>query len=213
VSITTNRLLFTTSFFVMVMMLGCSTAENSEEISSRLLADRQAKEERFLDHERSPLTQAQKEAFDGLEFYPVDLDYRIRTTIHEYPAKDTIEMAMSAQGTQKYIRWGEFEFSVHDHTVNLRVYKPLQYSDEYHPYFFIPFRDQTNGAATFEGGRYLDIPIHESNRYVIDFNRAYNPYCAYNPNGWTCPLPPDENTLDFPLRAGEKAFTLAENAE
>lgn len=212
-SVTTNRLLFTASFLVIVILVGCTAAENSEEISSRLLADRQEKEECFLDHERSPLTGEQKKAFDGLNFYPVDLEYRVRATIREHPSKDTIEMAMSAQGTQKYIRWGEFEFSVSDYNGKLQVYKPLQYSDDYQPYFFIPFRDQTNGESTYGEGRYLDIPIHESDTYIIDFNRAYNPYCAYNPGGWSCPLPPQENTLDFPLRAGEKAYTHVTNEE
>ncbi len=212
-SVTTNRLLSTGLLFIIMLLVGCTTAENSEEISSHLLADRQEKEECFLNHERSPLTEEQKGAFDGLNFYPVDLEYRFHTTIREHSTKDTIEMAMSAQGEQKYIRWGEFEFSVSDFEGELQVYKPLQYSDDYQPYFFIPFRDKTNGESTYDGGRYLDIPIHESDTYVIDFNRAYNPYCAYDSNRWSCPLPPEENTLDFPLRAGEKAYTLMTNAE
>ena len=75
------------------------------------------------------------------------------------------------------------------------------------PALFIPFLDATSGVETYEGGRYIDLTENTSGMYDLDFNRAYNPYCAYNPE-YSCPAPPKDNTLPTPIRAGEKKYTL-----
>ncbi len=190
-----------------LIFVSCGQQVNTDEIEAQLINERQEKEKYFLSDEHSPLTPDQRKEFDGLNFFPVDLDYRIYTRIREYDAKDTITMVTTKQKKQSYLRWGEFSFSIHNQTDTLHVYKPIHNDEGHPPYFFIPFYDETNGESTYGGGRYLDINVQQGNKkYVIDFNRAYNPYCAYDYDRWSCPLPPMENRVDFRITAGEKKF-------
>ncbi|HUL29535.1 MAG TPA: DUF1684 domain-containing protein, partial [Thermodesulfobacteriota bacterium] len=108
---------------------------------------------------------------------------------------------LTNKGTSKrYLRYGKFPFTLEGRSYTLEVYKSIL-SD----FLFIPFKDRTNGKETYEGGRYIDAEILPDYRTVVDFNMAYNPSCAYNPN-FACVLPPQENTLDTGIRAGEKNF-------
>jgi uncharacterized protein (DUF1684 family) len=79
---------------------------------------------------------------------------------------------------------------------------------QYKDHLFIPFTDATSGEGTYESGRYIDLDIKDitDNKFTIDFNKAYNPYCAYVTGRYNCPIPPVENRLAVAIRAGEKAF-------
>jgi uncharacterized protein (DUF1684 family) len=92
-------------------------------------------------------------------------------------------------------------------TLQLTIYQNIDLMNQqgYEDYLFIPFNDLTNGMETYGGGRYLDVQQGEGDTLTLDFNKAYNPYCAYNPK-YSCPIPPDENKLDVEIRAGEKNF-------
>lgn len=189
---------------LIAVLVGCNAAQHREQIKTRILQDRQEKDRYFLTNGNSPLSAEERSGFDGLQYFPVDLNYRFVATFHPYSSIDTIVMAAGEDHRQPYLRWGEFSFTINGHHGTLHVYKPLKVSDGYHPYYFIPFYDETNGTLTYGGGRYLDVPVHDGKKYVIDFNRAYNPYCAYDADHWVCPLPPQENTLSFAIHAGEK---------
>jgi len=189
---------------LIALLISCNGANHRDQIKTRILHERQEKDRYFLANENSPLSGEEKSRFDGLQYFPVDLNYRFVATFHPYSSVDTIVMAAGKDHRRPFLRWGEFEFSVNGHRGKLHVYKPLKVDDGYHPYYFIPFYDQTNGAQTYGGGRYLDVPVRDTHKYVIDFNRAYNPYCAYDADRWVCPLPPQENALDFAIQAGEK---------
>jgi hypothetical protein len=206
-SLTTAGILFLSAMFI-----SCGEKVNSDEIRAQLIQQRQEKDKYFQNDEHSPLTAEQRENFDGLNYFPVDLDYRIYTRIREYDSKDTITMVTTKEKEQQYLRWGEFSFSVENQRDTLHLYKPVHTDEGHPPYFFIPFYDETNNQSTYGGGRYLDIHVQQdANRYVIDFNRAYNPYCAYDYDRWSCPMPPLENSVDFKIVAGEQMYSGQSN--
>ena len=108
---------------------------------------------------------------------------------------------MTSTGTlQKYQRYGQFKFQVDGKEHTLQVYRDLE-----HGHFFLPFIDATAGRETYETGRYLEIEGLPNGKNLVDFNYAYNPYCAYN-DSWTCPIPPRENHLKARIEAGEKKY-------
>ncbi len=197
---------------LMVLVLpvaqSCSHQNDSTSIVTQIRNDRQEKDAYFKSDSSSPLLPQQRKNFTGLQYYPINLDYRIETQIQEFPEKDTVNMTTTKNRTQQYLRWGWFAFSIHGKSDTLNVYKPVKMPEDYPPYFFIPFYDKTNNQTTYGGGRYLDTQIHPSRMYVIDFNEAYNPYCAYDHKRWSCPIPPMDNRVDFPIEAGEKMLSF-----
>jgi len=113
-------------------------------------------------------------------------------------------MATSTGDSQPYVRWGMISFHVDGEAATLTVYRDKDDGE-----FFLPFTDLTSGQSSYGEGRYVDVqPLHHG-RFLVDFNYAYNPYCAYNPN-WSCPIPPTENRLNVAIDAGEKSFPDAE---
>ncbi|RYZ18548.1 MAG: DUF1684 domain-containing protein, partial [Chitinophagaceae bacterium] len=106
--------------------------------------------------------------------------------------------------------YGKIHFVIHDSTCTLTVYrsKRLMQTEEYKNHLFIPFTDANTGTATYEGGRYIDVSIPDirDGKILIDFNKAYNPYCCYT-TGYNCPIPPKENTLPVAINAGEMKYT------
>ncbi|MCF7803964.1 MAG: DUF1684 domain-containing protein [Candidatus Marinimicrobia bacterium] len=187
-----------------IFMVSCGTSPNQADIRTAIQESRTKKDDYFSTATNSPIPENKRNDFDGLNYFPIDLNYRITTNIVEYSDKDTVVMPTTKDREQYYLRWGNFDFTIDGNTDTLQVYKPLQISADHEPYFFIPFYDETNNQMTYGGGRYLDIPVQASGKYVIDFNQAYNPYCAYDYERWSCPMPPMENRVDFPVDAGEK---------
>jgi len=144
-----------------------------------------------------------------MHFFAIDPGFRV--TSNFTPAKNAKWFAMKTSGTetQTYRKYGVLTFKIHDTTVRLTVYQSqsLMTSTDYADYLFIPFTDNTSGNESYGGGRYLDYKISDikNNKLLLDFNKAYNPYCAYT-TGYNCPIPPAENDLKVAIKAGEKAF-------
>ena len=169
---------------------------------------RAEKDRFFASHPQSPLTREQKKDFKGLNYFPENSDLRFDVTVEPYPEQEMIEMQTSTGGIQEYIRFGKFKFEVDGQVAELTIYVSE------HDYF-LPFADSLAGTETYGAGRYLEPEPIGSGRFYIDFNLAYNPYCAYNepyeinPNAvqrWSCPLTPKENRLSIPILAGEKVY-------
>jgi uncharacterized protein (DUF1684 family) len=158
---------------------------------------RRQKDEFFKHDPQSPLTSEQRRDFKGLSYYPENPELRIVTTVEEYVHKKPVTMITSTGSVQEYLKYGQFSFEVNGEKATLQVYQ-----DPDQGYFFLPFVDATVGE-TYEAGRYLEIEPEPGGKFLIDFNLAYNPYCAYNPN-WSCPIPPKENRLSVRIEAGEK---------
>ena len=169
---------------------------------SELTEFRRAKDQFFARDSQSPFLPEQRRDFPHLEYFPEDPSYRFVLELVEFPPEEqeVIEMATSTGDARPSLRWGRLEFSVGGQTATLTVYK-----SDGNEEFFLPFGDATNGADSYGAGRYLDLVPMEDGQLLVDFNYAYNPYCAYNPR-WSCPIPPAENRLKIPISAGEKKY-------
>lgn len=169
---------------------------------SELEAFRREKDRFFREDPRSPLTPEQRASFTGLVYYPEDPSLRIEAVLDtDVDQDEEIRMATTTGGEQVYRRAGVVRFQVEGRPAQVTLF-----ASEGMPDLFLPFRDATSGLETYGAGRYLEVePPGPDGRVVVDFNLAYNPYCCYN-DGWSCPLPPRENWLDVPIRAGEKDF-------
>ena len=157
-------------------------------------------------HPQSPLSADQRVLFEGLPYYDANEALVLTVEMVRFAATEPmIEMETSTGDVRPYRRYGRFSFLVDGEEASLTIY-----SDMYGQEFFLPFRDGTSGKETYGAGRYLDnhrpgIVDLGNGRFKIDFNYNYNPYCAYN-LAYSCPLPPRENWLTVPIRAGEKNF-------
>jgi len=159
---------------------------------------RKEKDAFFKSHPQSPLTPEQKRAFRGLSYFPESPALRLEVTVEEFNPKETVKMQTSTGDVQTYQKYGKFKFVVEGQEAELTVYSS-QHG------FFLPFVDSLAGAETYGAGRYLEPEPLGRGKFRVDFNLAYNPYCAYN-EMWSCPLPPRENRLKVPIRAGEKLY-------
>lgn len=161
----------------------------------------------FANAEESPLKEKDRKKFKTLDFFPVDLKYCV--TARLVKATDEKPFTMPTTGTRKplYIKYGELSFKIDGKDYKLNVYRNLELAkmEKYKKYLFLPFTDLTSGVDSYGGGRYIDLEIPDGDSITIDFNKAYNPYCAYN-EGYSCPIPPQANDLKVEIRAGVKAF-------
>ena len=165
-----------------------------------------AKDNFFSKDHQSPLTARQRSEFAGLEYFPENPGLRFILPLEEFPEgqKETIEMATSTGDFQPQVRWGTLTFNVNGQPATLTVYRGEDGGE-----YFLPFADTTSGVESYGSGRYLDLVPLEHGHVLLDFNYAYNPYCAYNPR-WSCPIPPAENRLKVAIQAGEKIFPDAD---
>lgn len=142
-------------------------------------------------------------------FFPVNESYKVNAGFKKLT--DTLGFIMKTSGTKtkKYFRYGTLHFSLQDSTLQLTLYQSqeLMKDSSFKKYLFLPFTDASSGAESYGGGRYIDLEMDDikDNHVVIDFNKAYNPYCAYT-SGYNCPIPPRENNLPIAIKAGEKDF-------
>ena len=160
---------------------------------------RKQKDDFFRHDPHSPLTPEQRKAFKGLAYYAENPALKLIAAVDEFEDKDRVTMITSTGSVQEYLKYGEFAFEVDGRPAKLQIYQ-----DPHHGHFFLPFVDATSGE-TYEAGRYLEIEQEPDGKFLIDFNMAYNPYCAYN-EAWSCPIPPKENRLNVKIEAGEKKF-------
>jgi uncharacterized protein (DUF1684 family) len=183
--------------------MACAVAAVVDGTMSDLDEFRAEKDEFFRDHAQSPLTPEQRSSFDGLRYFPEDPRLVVRTELvtDGVDRDERIVMQTTTGEEQVYRRAGVIDFDVDGERARLTLYA----SEDMHD-LFLPFRDATSGGETYGAGRYLEVePPDADRRVVVDFNYAYNPYCAYNPD-WSCPIPPGENWLSVPIRAGERTF-------
>jgi len=165
---------------------------------NRLLEFRKMKDDYFAHDGESPLTPEQKKVFKGLNYFPPNPEFNLEVNVHEFPDNQQVEMQTTTGDIQVYQRYGRFSFTVDGQSAELTIYQ----SDSG---WFLPFVDSLSGKETYPAGRYLEPEPLGGDRFRVDFNLAYNPYCAYN-DIWSCPLTPFENRLIVPIRAGEKLF-------
>lgn len=159
---------------------------------------RASKDDFLASHPQSPLTPEQKRGFRGLNYFEENPDLDLEVEVEKFPTQERVVIQTSTGHTQTYTRYGTFKFNVEGQEAELTLFA----GDHG---FFLPFVDALAGEETYPAGRYLEPDPLPGDRFLVDFNLAYNPYCAYN-EMWSCPLTPPENRLKVPIRAGEKIF-------
>lgn len=157
-----------------------------------------------LSYENGPLT---REDIAFLKYFDIDKDYRIKAMVETFSSPDTIVIPTYSGKEKPFIKWGKARFTIKDKACTLILFQNVRYLPKDPNHLFIPFKDGTSGETTYGGGRYLDLDLQDmkSHRLIIDFNLAYNPWCAYS-EGFNCPIPPTANHLDVLIEAGEMNY-------
>ncbi|MEN8788173.1 MAG: DUF1684 domain-containing protein [Flavobacteriaceae bacterium] len=209
---------------LMTVIVGCKDAKRyhdemgkpMESVQSEALLDIAAFQEelnaQFRDADSSPLPDRYRKDFEGLDFFEVDTNFRVMAQLERTP--DALPFLMPTTTERKSTErvFGIARFRLGQREFQLEVYQSpdLEDSEEYEDYLFLPFTDKTNGKTTYSGGRYIDLVIPEGESILIDFNKAYNPFCVYNKK-YSCPLVPVVNHLEVEVKAGVKMFHKKES--
>ncbi|WP_046756990.1 DUF1684 domain-containing protein [Kordia jejudonensis] len=189
---------------VLMSTIGCS--QGKKEIVGKTAFQRELNAS-FKDASTSPLTKKDLKTFSGLEFFPVNEKFNVTASFKLTPNTKPFKMPTSTTRTPMYRCYGIATFTIDGKEYSLEIYQNQDpdrdpaYKDD----LFLPFTDQTNGFASYGGGRYIDLKIPTENTIVINFNEAYNPYCAYS-DRYSCPIPPRVNFLPIEINAGVKAY-------
>jgi len=176
---------------------------NISDWKKRVDLIRAEKDKFFKYHPQSPLAITARQKFQGLNYYPPDPDYRFELPLHKHERTETLITEDTQGNERELLKWGEFRFKIKAKKCILQAYKNSPAEER----LFLPFRDVTSGKETYGAGRYLDLtPEHHKTPrgyWILDFNQAYNPWCAYSER-YACPFVNPENWLQVEIRAGEK---------
>lgn len=192
--------------FLLGFLFLCSCATDKQPIQGETEFQRNLNAE-FKDASKSPLKKKDRRAFKALDFFKVDSLYVVQAIFTKSTDQKPFQMKTTTDRLLTYVKYGEISFKLKDGSHTLSVYQDQDLMNEegFEDYLFLPFLDDTNGDETYGGGRYIDLRIPDGDIITIDFNAAYNPYCAYN-EAYSCPIVPRENYVDVEVRAGVKAF-------
>lgn len=207
------------SLFCLVLLLSCNGEKKyhdlaahgvAQDISSAIediLEFQRELNKEYKDPETSPLYDKDRKDFKSLDFFNPDTTFRVTAKFVRTPDALPFYMPTTTDRKSTEVVYGIAYFKIKDTDYQLEIYQnpELTAQEKYRDYLFLPFSDETNGNATYTGGRYIDLTIPEGDTILIDFNKAYNPYCAYNKK-YSCPIVPRINSLDVEIQAGVKAF-------
>lgn len=154
----------------------------------------------FKTSKASPFIQKEVD-YEEVEFFEPNPDYKVNGALNRFTRRETITLGNSDGTSTTYLKFADVNFKINGQECSLLLLKALGFGNQY----LLAFGDATSGDSTYGGGRYLDVAIGKSDQVTLDFNKAYNPYCAYFED-FTCPLPPRENLLDVAIEAGEKNY-------
>ncbi|MHA6728050.1 DUF1684 domain-containing protein [Chryseobacterium sp. A301] len=195
-------------FLLFALFISCSTRHtaSSTEIEKDILTFQSGLNKEYLDSATTPLRGANFDKFTSHPFFPVDLKYRVLAKLSKVKNAKPFEIQTSSGKIKVYRPYAVAQFEIEGQALELTLYQSmdLMKRQEYKDYLFLPFRDGTNGDTTYGGGKYIDlrIPKDGKNQIVIDFNKSYHPYCAYNAYDYSCPIVPAENKLPISIKAG-----------
>lgn len=162
----------------------------------------------FLEEKRSPFY-SNKDGLKDIRFFKPKREYKLVADFRRTSEAKPFKMSTYSGITKDYVLYGIASVMMNGKKLNINVYQSLMLreTDEYKDYLFIPFKDITNDDITYGGGRYIDISVNDikNGKVTIDFNRCYNPWCAFS-DGYNCPVPPIENHFDIAINAGEKMY-------
>ena len=190
---------------LLIFFLLCSNLTFSQHNEKEVLKYQKELNESYLNPESSPLKEDELKDFKGLNFYPYNEKFVIKATLEKLENQPVFKMPTSGTNKPDYKRYGILHFTIDNKKFQLEVYQNLDLIKRkgYKKHLFLPFIDETSGNETYGAGRYLDIEIPDGSEIVLDFNKAYHPYCAYT-IGYSCPITPDVNFLKTEILAGVK---------
>lgn len=199
-------------FFCCICLAACTVAKKdvmtpvTDDYRNEIQAHQAHLNEEYKDSTKSPLKEEDRLQFEGLEFFDINPTFRVEATFKK-ATSDVFKMKTTTERAPEYRKYGTLTFKLQGKRFRLTLYQNLRLMKmpQYKDYLFLPFTDPTNGEESYGGGRYIDFKIPEGEAVILDFNKAYNPYCAYN-SKYSCPIPPVENDLSVPINAGVKAW-------
>jgi uncharacterized protein len=186
-----------------------SWAQTDSNAIKEIEAHRKKQFKEFKNKEKSPLPAKDRKKFKGLNYYPIDLQYRVTAKFVKNENPVLFKMKTTTSRLPDYSKYGEVHFELNGQQYTLEVYQSPDVikMPGYEDHLFIPFTDQTNGEETYEVGRYLELKTPTDDEVILDFNKSYNPYCSYG-GGYSCPIPPAANDLPIAIKAGEKKYKI-----
>ena len=200
------------SYYLLVFcFILCSLESYSQDSTheKEVKAFQQKLNDQYKNPEDSPLMEEDMERFEGHNFFPINADLKVTAKLELLDDSIIYGLPTSTSRIAKYNKYAIATFEIDGEAYQLTLYVSETPSDdpEYADHVFLPFTDETNGNTTYGGGRYIDLKTTEEDTIIIDFNKSYNPYCAYSPY-YSCPKPPEENHLDVEINAGIKKSNL-----
>lgn len=195
-------------FVLILLLLMCVSASSQTAFSPESVADFQTElNSEYANAAKSPLMKKDLKSFRGLDYFPSDATYFVIANLVRTPDEKPFAMKTSTDRLPMYTKYGTLYFTLKGKKCSLNLYRNVELTKKpgFEDYLFLPFSDLTNGNETYIGGRYIDVRTVDGDTMAIDFNKAYNPYCAYN-HVYSCPAVPLENDLPVEVRAGVKKF-------
>ncbi len=196
------------AFLTILLLLSTSCVTKAQTFDTyEIERFRTNRDKSFRNAGESPLTKEDFANFKGLEYFEANEKFVVRAKLEKTADAQIFMLPTSIGTTRKYFKYGILTFEIDGKSYTLSAYQSENAAKKKDTSLFVPFRDLTNGTETYGAGRYLDIRIPNGDEVNIDFNRAYNPNCAYGSNEYSCPVPPRENFLQVKILAGEKKFS------
>lgn len=197
---------FIVAFLAIQFCLSCSGQEKRKPVGeSEFQKEMNAK---FKDASTSPLTVKGLKKFKGLDFFPVNNKFKVVAKLTKTPEAKIFSFPTTTSRIAKYKKYGVISFKIDGKEFELDIYKNPNPTPDYGDYLFLPFLDKTNGKTSYRGGRFVEITTKDEQgdgTIMVDFNKAYNPYCAYS-DRYSCPITPRDNSLDIEINAGVMAY-------
>ena len=179
----------------------------AQSYSEQIAKHRESYKQDFINESNSPL---KENDLQNLHFYNPDSTYKVVADVEILKNEKIFKMPTYDGTSKEFYRFAKINFTLNGKPVQMTLYKSIALASNpaYKDLLFLPFTDETNKKETYGGGRYIDLSSKEitANKIEVDFNKAYNPYCAYS-DGYRCPVPPEENDLQLEIRAGEMLYT------
>lgn len=195
-----------TLFFISLLIFSCNP--QTDETYKKSIIEYRKENNKFYLTDESPLLEEDKKNFVGLNYFLIKQEYALWANYQVFEKPDTIIMPTTTERTILMIKEGEVTFTLKDNLCTLQIYYDVnRFLENQTKDYFLPLGDGTSGIESYGGGRYLEVDSlnPEGNKMWLDFNKLYNPYCAYN-HKYSCPIPPKENLLQVHISAGERKF-------
>lgn len=190
---------------VAFFILSSGFAQSKRKLMKEIVAFHESENERFRNPATSPLKRDKIAGFKALEFYPIDLKYSVKAKLVRTPDEEPFLLRTSTERLAEYVKFGEAHFVLEGKELMLNLYRDPAGKESESNILFVPFTDLTSGDGSYGGGRYLEFIIPEKDNFILDFNKAFNPYCVYS-DRYSCPIPPRENDLFVRIEAGVRDY-------